>query len=109
MLDKIKTLLGVNDALQDAVINQIVEDVTSHLTLMLGKEIPVQLDFIVREISIRRFQRIGSEGMKSESVEGHRIDFYDLAREFDPYLTIIEDNKEPELPFESKRGRVMFI
>lgn len=110
MLQKIKTLLGISDALQDTVINQIVEDVTSHLSILLGKEVPLELEFIIREISIRRFQRLGSEGMKSELVEGHRVDFYDLDKEFDPYMTVIENYKKPDLPPEEpKRGRVMFI
>ena len=110
MLQKIKTLLGISDALQDTVINQIVEDVTSHLSILLGKEVPLELEFIIREISIRRFQRLGSEGMKSELVEGHRVDFYDLDKEFDPYMAVIENYKKPDLPPEEpKRGRVMFI
>lgn len=109
MIDKIKTLLGVTDNLQDGVINQIVEDVTSHLALMLGKAVPLEIEFIVREISIRRFQRLGSEGMKSELVEGHRVDFYDLDKEFDPYLSIIEKFQEVEPSDEPKRGRVMFL
>lgn len=109
MLDKIKTLLGVTDNLQDGVINQIVEDVTSHLTILLGKEVPNELEFIIREISIRRFQRLGSEGFKSELVEGHRVDFYDLNKEFDPYLSIIEKYQEVEPSDGPKRGRVMFI
>lgn len=108
MLQKIKTLLGIPDALQDPVIEQIVEDVTSHLTILLGKEVPKELEFIIREISIRRFQRLGSEGMKSELVEGHRVDFYDLDKEFDPYMHVIEKYQEVE-PIDVKRGRVMFI
>lgn len=110
MLQKIKTLLGIDDALQDAVIEQITADVTSHLTILLGKAIPLELEFIVREISIRRFQRLGSEGYKSELVEGHRVDFYELSKEFDPYLSIIEKYQEVAPPPEEvKRGRVMFI
>lgn len=109
MLQKIKTLLGISDDLQDPVIEQIAEDVTSHLTILLGKAIPPELEFIVREISIRRFQRLGSEGMKSELVEGHRVDFYDLDKEFDPYLSIIEAHKESEPSPEAKRGKVLFF
>lgn len=109
MLQKIKTLLGIADALQDAVIELIVEDVSSHLKILLGKEVPKELEFIIREISIRRFQRLGSEGMKSELVEGHRVDFYDLNKEFDPYLAIIEKYQEVEPSDGPKRGRVMFI
>ena len=108
MLEEIKTLLGIEDDLQDGVLNIIIKNVTAHLTGMMGKPIPSELDYIVVEIAVRRFNRLGTEGMKSESVEGHRIDFYDLDQDFVPYLGIIDDHKEKP-PEEPKRGRVMFI
>lgn len=107
MIEKIKTLLGVTDNLQDDAIELIIDNVSSHLSLLLGKEIPDELEFIVMEISIRRFNRLGSEGMKSELTEGHRVDFYDLKDEFDPYMDIINDHKDK--PDKPKRGRVLFI
>lgn len=109
MLKKIKTLLGVTDTLQDDVIALIIENVNSHLFVLLGKAVPPELEFISIEISIRRFQRLGSEGMKSELVEGHRVDFYDLDKEFDPYLKIIESHKEVEPEPAPVRGKVLFF
>ncbi|WP_339165377.1 phage head-tail connector protein [Siminovitchia sp. FSL W7-1587] len=107
MLEKIKTLLGIEDNLQDPVLNIIIENVKSHLKALLGKDIPTELHFIVEEISIRRFNRLGAEGMKSESVEGHNTNFYDLKDEFVPYESIIAAHKDPsEKP---GRGKVVFI
>ncbi len=107
MLKKIKTLLGINDNLQDEVLQIIIDNVSAHLTALLGKEVPKELNFIVEEISIRRFNRLGTEGMKSESVEGHNITFYDLKDEFVPYESIIAAHKDP--PEKPGRGKVMFI
>lgn len=107
MLERIKTILGIEDSLQDEVITIIMENVSSHLKVMLGKEIPDDLNFIVEEITIRRFNRLGTEGMKSESVEGHSITFYDLKDEFVPYSDIIASHKEP--PEKPGRGKVLFI
>lgn len=107
MLKRIKTILDIEDDKQDDVLDIIIENVTSHLKALLGKEVPKELDFIIEEICIRRFNRIGTEGAKSESVEGHTITFYDLKDEFTPYLPIIEANKEDEGL--SRRGKVMFI
>ena len=107
MLERIKTMLGIEDSEQDAVLNIIIENVKSHLRAMLGKEPPPELDFIIEEITIRRYNRIGSEGMTSESVEGHSVNFYDLKEEFTPYESIIASYKEP--PEKPGRGRVMFL
>lgn len=107
MLERIKTLLGIEDTLQDDVLDIIIENVSKHLKAMIGKEIPEELNFIVEEITIRRFNRLGTEGMKSESVEGHSITFYDLKDEFVPYHEIIDSHKDP--PEKPGRGRVLFI
>lgn len=108
MLERIKKLLGIQDNLQDEVLDILIDNVESHLIALLGKdEIPEQLNFIVEEITVRRYNRIGTEGMQSESVEGHSISFYDLKDEFVPYESIIAAYKEP--PENPGRGRVMFI
>lgn len=110
----IKTVLNIQDTLQDAVLDVLIKNVRS---LLLGKlrkvnksikTIPDELEYIIEEITLRRFNRIGSEGMKSESVEGHKIDFYDLDKELDPYMDIIEDYTDEE-ETSTKRGKVMFF
>lgn len=107
MLSRIKTMLGIGDDLQDDLLGVLVSNVSSHLSSLLGKEIPEHLEFIVEEITVRRFNRIGTEGMQSESVEGHSITFYDLEKEFTPYEDIINDNKDDDS--NARRGKVMFI
>lgn len=108
MLERIKTLLGIADNLQDELLNEIIKNVEGHLTYLLGKDVPLNLRFIVIEISVMRFNRLGAEGMKSKLVEGHRTDYYEPKDDFQPYLSIIEneaekDNEPPD------RGKVMFI
>lgn len=38
-------------------------------------EIPEPLHWVWVEVAIKRYNRIGSEGMTSEAIEGHRVDF----------------------------------
>lgn len=108
-LENIKTVLGTEDSLQDPVLSILISNVTSHLKGLLKKEVPKELNYIIEEITIRRYNRIGTEGMKSESVEGHKVDFYDLKDEFVPYLDVIDDYKENDDDLDRKRGKVMFI
>ncbi|MGF7014246.1 hypothetical protein HNR27_001597 [Ornithinibacillus bavariensis] len=114
MIERIKTLLGIEDSLQDKPLNIIIENVTSHLLGKLRKinksitEVPADLNYVIEEISIRRYNRIGTEGAKAESVEGHRIEFYDLDKDFAPYQEIIDDYKD-DSEDKPKRGKVMFI
>lgn len=109
-LDNVKTVLGIEDELQDKVLTIIINNTRSHLTLWLKnhtdlKEIPEELNFIVEELAIARFQRIGSEAMKSESVEGHSVTYNE--DDFAPYLSILSayiPDKE-----EKKQGKVCFF
>ena len=107
MLQRIKTILGIEDNLQDEVITIIMENVSSHLKALLGKDIPIELNYIVEEITVRRFNRLGAEGMKSEIVEGHHVTFYDLKDEFVPYEDVIDAHKADSGV--TGRGKVMFI
>lgn len=111
MLQKIRTLVGITDPLdilQDPVINLIIENIEGHLTYLLGKPVPLNLQFITLEIAVMRFNRLGAEGMKSELTEGHRTDFFEPKDDFQPYLSIIESEREVT-PIEPVRGKVLFI
>ena len=109
MLERVKTLLGIKDNLQDEVLEVIIENVEAHLYALLGKTIPSTLTFVVSEISVMRYNRLGSEGMKSELVEGHRTDFYEPKDDFRPYLSLIEAERDTESEVEPKRGRAVFF
>lgn len=106
----VKTMLGIKDTLQDAVISLIIANIESRLTVWLKQHakldnIPSELLFIVEEMAVARFQRLGSEGMASESVEGHSVTFNE--DDFSPYLSILE-TYIPEKSNE-KSGKVMFF
>lgn len=53
------------------------------------KAIPEELSWILSEVVVKRFNRIGSEGMTSEAVEGHSVTFE--ADDFAEYAGIIDD------------------
>ncbi|WP_079708894.1 phage head-tail connector protein [Paraliobacillus ryukyuensis] len=107
-LEDVKTLLNITDSTQDNLINLMINNVRSHLKIKLGKDVPTDLTFIVTEIVVRRFNRVGSEGMQSESVEGHSITFYDLEKEFTPYEDIIEKYKVDD-GTSNRAGKVRFF
>lgn len=107
-LDNVKIILGIKDTLQDDVLNIIVSNVQSRLIIWLKQHagldtVPTELMFIVEEMTINRFNRIGSEGMASESVEGKSMTF--VEDDFSPYLAILETYT----PDNERTGKVMFF
>ena len=66
--------------------------------------IPQELEYIIVEVSIKRYNRIGSEGMRSESVEGHSTtfsndDFREYQKDIDDYLEEMADVKNKVVYF----------
>ena len=104
-LDYVKQLTGDNPQVE-AIYNAIAE----RLLIRLDEtKVPLSLEYVVDEATIRRFNRIGSEGMKSESVEGHSVTYID-GDELAPYESAIVaylEEQEPEPP--RKPGVVYFI
>lgn len=108
MLETLKGLLGIEltDTDQDARLKQIVSMVTARLKYKLGNiDPPESMDYIIIEVAIKRFNRIGSEGLASHSVEGESLTFNDSDfAEFDDEIQAWLDTQK-----ESKRGKVRFI
>lgn len=108
MLNDLKTMLGIEltDTSEDAKLKLIISRTIARLKVLLGGiEPPEELDYIVLDISIIRFNRIGSEGMASHSVEGESLTFADndFAAYSDDIQAFLDAQKE------STRGKVRFI
>ena len=106
MLEKIKLLLGITDSDNDTLLQQIVVMVTARLKALLGGiEPPESMDYIITEVSVKRFNRIGSEGLSAHSVEGESQTFTDS--DFAEFADDIQAYKDSQKTI--KRGKVRFI
>ena len=69
LLNRIKVLLGITD--NDELLHEIMELIESKILSYLNIEkLPKELEYILVELSIERYNRIGSEGLNSESSDG---------------------------------------
>jgi hypothetical protein len=106
MLENLKKLLGIEGTEADAVLKLIVANATARLTMLLGGiEPPETLNYIIVEVSIARYNKIGSEGLSSHSVEGESLNF--VADDFGAFADDIQaylDNQK-----EATRGKVRFL
>lgn len=100
MLEKLKMLLGIgaDETGLDGKLKLIISNATARLKRKLGGiEPPEEMDDIILEVSVVRFNRIGSEGMTSHSVEGESLsfsddDFAEYADEIQAYLDSQKDS-----------------
>lgn len=109
MLNDLKIMLFgevMEDAAKDAQLKLIISGVTSRLQLLLGGvEPPESMNHIILEVAVVRYNRIGSEGLSSHSVEGESMNFAesDFAGYMDEIQSFIDSNKEV------KKGKVRFL
>ena len=87
LLNRVKTILGVSD--NDELVFEIIELTKSKILNYINKaELPNELEFILIELAIQRYNRIGSEGIASENVDGKSVSYDD---DFEKYKTYLDD------------------
>ena len=108
MLSEMKIMLGIEagDNSQNDKLQLLLDTARARLkTLLGGIEPPESLAYIIWEVAVIRYNRIGSEGVSSHSVEGESMTF--SGSEFDPFAEEIQSFLDTQN--ESKKGRVMFL
>ena len=109
MLEQVLALLGISDPTDEvtSLLNQIIGMTSQRLQLRLGvSAVPCELEYIVVEVSVVRFNRIGSERMSSHNVEGESMT-WTSEDDFKPYLT--EINAWASRNEAKNTGRLRFI
>lgn len=111
MLTDILVLLGLTDAdeTMTAKIQTIMDITEQRLMTLLGgiTEIPDDLKYIVTEVSIVRFNRIGSEGVTSHNVQGESMSWSE--KDFKPYADEIQAYLDAQEDPSTDKGRIRFI
>jgi hypothetical protein len=106
MLSEVKLLLGIEDASRDSLLELLISTARTRLkTLLGGLEPPDSLSYIIRDVAIIRFNKIGSEGVDSHTVEGESMTFTedDFSQFKDEIQAFLDTHKE------SARGKVRFL
>lgn len=108
MLNDLKMLLGIadDDTELDAKLTLILSLVTARLKNLLGNiDPPESMRYIITEVAVKRFNKIGSEGLSSHSHEGESLSFTDDDfKEFSEDIQAFLDAQK-----ESARGRLRFL
>ena len=108
MLEDLKLLLGIpeDDTTLDPKLNLILSSTTSRLKALLGGQNPPEdLEYIIIDVAVIRYNKIGSEGLSSHTVEGESLSFSDddFAGYKDDIQTYLDSQKDV------KRGKVRFL
>ena len=107
MLENLKMLLGLeNDDSRDDLLTLLIKLVSARLKLLLGGvEPPEEMEHIIVDVAVARFNRIGSEGLSSHSVEGESLSFTE--NDFAPFMSEIQAFLDGQK--DNSRGKVKFL
>lgn len=108
MLHELKTLLDIapEDSSLDQKLYILLAAAETRLRILLGGlPVPEELNYIVVEVAVIRFNRIGSEGFSSHTVEGESAAFLD--NDFAGYMDEIEAWLSSQR--QSAKGKVRFL
>lgn len=121
MLEKLKMMLGLSQVTGatgatgatggsdlDTKLQWILDTASQRLKILLGgvDDVPEELEYIVVEVAIIRYNRIASEGMSSDTVEGESLTWD--SGDFDGFKGDIEAWLENQDDGNGK-GKVRFI
>ena len=111
ILKEIKLLKGVSDNAQDDLLNLTIKESTERILAFVNRysetsitEIQNNAAYIVRDVAVKRFNKLNSEGTKADSEEGRAFTWEDN------YLS--EDDKQVLMSLATKkraRGIARFI
>ena len=108
-LETVKTLTGVDNKQITAIYSMYEKRLFSRLeqSLLEVVEIPEELEYILTECTIARFNRIGSEGMESESMDGHTAKYVD--KDLSDYEHAIQSYIDSQVIVPPTKGVIRFL
>lgn len=111
-LKNLKVLLAMEgDNSRDSLLNLIIDNTEASLKVKLHRkakgDVPAELNYILLEVAVRRFNRFKNEGMSHYSQENETITFKD--DDFDDFLKDIADWLSDEEDKPTSLGKVSFI
>ena len=108
-LETAKILTGVDNEQIATIYNMYEKRLFNRLeqSLLEVVEIPAELEYILTECTIARFNRIGSEGMESESMDGHTAKYVD--KDLSDYEHAIQDYIDLQVIVPPTKGVVRFL
>ena len=110
LIKDLKVILDIDstDSSGDDLLNLVVKRTKQRLLAKIKRgpdeTVPNQLEYILFEVSVRRFNRINNEGMKSYSEDGENVtfnedDFTGFENEISNYLSEQNESQMPTARF----------
>ena len=92
ILDNLKLKLSITDDSQDALLEVLFNDAYSYMMIYFDGEVPIELQFIMENVTVKRYRRLGAEGISIEKIDVLSTT-YESGDDFTEYLSIMQKFK----------------
>ena len=92
-LDNIKLKLGITDDSEDNLLTVLLSDAMNYMMVYFNGQVPTELQFIAEDVAIKRYRRIGAEGIVTEKVDVLSTTYETGKDDFAEYLNIMKTYK----------------
>lgn len=101
IIKQLKLLKGIEDNLQDDLLNLIIKQSKQAILSRLNRlrketlsDVPKELDWVILEVSAKRFNRLDSEGTTKHEREGESFTWDGLLDEYELDFEKYYDNED---------------
>ena len=90
---KIKLSIDVEEDKQDELLEILLYDAYNYMVIYFNGEVPLELQFIIENVAIKRCRKLGAEGISVEKIDVLSTT-YESGDDFAEYIPIMTKYKE---------------
>ena len=100
---KIKLSIAEEDETQNELLELLCEDAYDYMNIYMDNNVPVELHFVLESVVVKRYRRIGAEGIAIEKIDVLSTT-YESGDDFAEYLDIMNHYKRKNSGKNGPRG-----
>jgi hypothetical protein len=92
ILNNLKLKLSITDDSQDDLLELLFNDAYNYMMIYFDGEVPIELQFIMENVTVKRYRKLGAEGISIEKIDVLSTT-YESGDDFTEYLSIMQKFK----------------
>ena len=93
ILNNVKIKLSITDTEQGDLLEILLNDAYNYMMIYFDGEVPMELLFIMENVAVKRYRRLGAEGISIEKIDVLSTT-YESGDDFAEYIPIMTKYKE---------------
>ena len=93
ILNNVKLKLSITTEEQDALLETLLNDAYSYMKIYFDDKVPLELQFVMENVAVKRYRRLGAEGISIEKIDVLSTT-YESGDDFAEYLPIMKKYKD---------------